>query len=162
MSSDKSQDLFQIIRLGITLDDVSDDILSKQINDNNEYGRNLLQEAIAHRQEAYALFLISKGIDVNHKDDNGATPLHYTAVYKLPIVAESILKHNGNPNLLDKHGNSPLWTAVFNARGEYKMVEILMNFNAEINIKNLYGKSPLDFASQIKDDTLINILTRKS
>lgn len=162
MSNGKSQDLFQIIRLGITLDDVSDNVLSEHINDSNEYGRNLLQEAIAHRQEAYALFLINKGINVNHRDENGATPLHYAAVYKLPLIAESILKHNGDPNLFDKHGNGPLWTAVFNARGEYKIVELLRDFNAEVNSKNLYGKSPLDFADQIKDNILINLLTKKN
>jgi ankyrin repeat protein len=60
--------------------------------------------------------------------------------------------------LRDEHGNTPLWTAVFNAKGDYVIVEQLIQASANPNSQNRHGRSPLDFARQIKDRDLISIL----
>jgi len=159
MTNAKNQDIFKIIRLGIALDDIDDNILKKHLLDLNEYKQTLLHVAIAHKQPNYALFLIEKGVNVNQQDYTGATALHFAAYYKMPTVALSILQHNGDPNATDENGNGPLWTATLNARGNYSVVEILRKFDANPDMRNIYGKSPLDIAKQIKDEKLVNVLT---
>ena len=83
------------------------------------------------------------------------TPLHYSAVLNQPEVARRILEHGGDPTITDIHGNAPLWYAVFNARGSYEVVDLLLARNANPNLKHKHGRSPLDFARQIGDETLI-------
>jgi ankyrin repeat protein len=60
--------------------------------------------------------------------------------------------------LEDIYGNQALWTAVFNAKGNYTVVEAFLKFKQDVEHKNKYGKSPLDFAKQITDQFLIKIL----
>ena len=41
-------------------------ILERNINYSNAYGRNLLQEAIVSCENTIAVDLVNKGIDINH------------------------------------------------------------------------------------------------
>lgn len=43
-------------------------ILERNINYSNAYGRNLLQKAIVSCENAIAIDLVNKGIDINHQD----------------------------------------------------------------------------------------------
>lgn len=43
-------------------------ILERNINYSNAYGRNLLQEAIVSCENTIAVDLVNKGIDINHQD----------------------------------------------------------------------------------------------
>ena len=54
--------------------------------------------------------------------------------------------------MLDTHGNNPLWTAVFNARGEYRIIDLIVNAKGDFNSENQYGKTPLSFAKQINGE----------
>lgn len=130
----------------------------------NDSGENLLHVAIAYSNTAAALELLRLGVDVNHQAVNGMTPLHYAAVQKNASVARGILDCGGNPAIVDIHGNSALWTAVFNARGEFSIVELLLNHGAGsvAHLKNKHGRSPRDFAAQIGDSTLIALLDARS
>ena len=149
--------LFQAVRRNDTNTFYSR-IDEEDINQIDENGQNLLHEAVAFNNNLLGKELIARNIDVNHKDVNFQTPLHYAANNKETALAELILNSGGNLNIEDKYGNQPLWTAVFNAKGDYEIVKLLMNFKPDVNHKNLHGKSPLDFAQQINDQALVNIL----
>lgn len=159
MSLVEPPDLFQLIRLGVALDDLDERTLLLHLQDLNEYGQTLLHEAISHHQGDYALFLLEKGINVEQADYQGATALHFAAYYRLADVTARILEHHGNPNAADEHGNTPLWTAVFSARGDYRVVQLLVDAGAGPTTKNRYDKSPMDFARQIKDEALQRVLS---
>ena len=131
------------------------------INTLTDGERNLLHVAIAYGRVDHARELIHRGIDVNAQDVNGETPLHYAAVHCVPETAQLILEHGGDVSLLDKHGNTPLWCAAFNARGSYETVNLLLQHGAMPTHKNMHGKSPLDFARQIEDKRLIDLLLRE-
>ena len=154
-------DLFSLIRLGVALDDLGEESLLRQLQDLNEYHRTLLHTAIAHKQAAYALFLLKKGINVHQADYEGATALHFAAYYRMTDVVTGILARHGNPNAKDKHGNTPLWTAVLNARGDYRVVQLLVDAGADPAAENKYGKTPMGIARQIKDEALQQVLSAK-
>jgi len=137
-------------------------ILSTSINILNEYDQNLLQEAIAFGETLIGMDLIKRGIDVNHKDRDGQTPLHYCGLYRNLEIAQAVLMASGNPNIQDIYGNNALWTSVFNARGNYAVVKLLVENGGDVASKNTSNRSPLDFAKQINEQELIDILSSKS
>jgi ankyrin repeat protein len=103
--------------------------------------------------------LLSRGINVNQRDKKGRTPLHYAAAHNRLSLAKEIINKGGDINIADVHGNNALWTAVFNARGNYELVELFVEKGGDSLTKNKYNRSPLDFANQINDKKLIELLT---
>lgn len=57
-------------------------ILERNINYSNAYGRNLLQEAIVYCENTIAVDLVNKGIDINHRDKKEMAPLDFAKQIK--------------------------------------------------------------------------------
>lgn len=151
------KDLFQSVRLNDK--DVYKDLIQQvDVNITNEYNQNLLHEAIAFNNTEIGIDLINRRIDVNHKDYEGFTPLHFAAYYYNFIIAEAIFKNGGNPNIKNKYNNNALWVATFNARGRYELVTLYRKNGGDPHAKNGIGKSAVDFARQIGDEILLSIL----
>jgi uncharacterized protein len=72
----------------------------------------LLRAAVAARNTKIGLELIRRGIDVNRRDREGATPLQYTGTYQMVELARAMLDAGGDPRPKDRFGNTPLWSAV--------------------------------------------------
>lgn len=112
--------------------------------------------------------MLLKGKDVN-KRDGGWTPLMYAAYYDYPEMAQVLIDNGANinaqfetkdkPASVDKkmifdpvvgiptyyrfNGFTPLhFGAFYNA---VKTVEVLMKNGADKNIKDLFGKIPMDY-----------------
>lgn len=128
------------------------------VNIVNEFKQSLLEEAIAFHQRDIVFDLLNRGINVNIQDYKGLTALHILGFYDDPIVAEMVLKRGGRLDLYDKYGNSPLWTAAFNANGHYETVELFLRYGADPLHKNKVGRSPLDIALRRGDKILIDLL----
>lgn len=94
-------------------------------------------------------WLLSKGADVNHQDRLGYSCLHYCAQERRMEIAKTLLENGANPNILDEHANSPLATALFNSRGEFELVRLLMLRGADPDQKNKYGRSANDLSMTI-------------
>ena len=156
----KEKNIFSVVRNGL-YDQYQESIKSVDVNCRNEYGQNLLQEAISSNRDDIAVDLVDRGIDVNHQDCQGLTPLHFCAQYLNIRVAVLLLNNKADVNATDTYGNNPLWTAVFNAGDDYRMVELLVRHGADALHKNNANRSPLDFARQIEDADMIKILLDK-
>jgi ankyrin repeat protein len=150
------EELFQTIRRGDTKELAA--FADVDLTLKNQSGQTFLQEAIASNQEELCLMLIQRGVPTNAQDATGQTALHFVALHKLHSVAEAILQAGGDLGLADSYGNTPLWTAVFHARGDYRIVEIFMRYRPDPMKKNHAGRSPLDFSRQIKDSHLEALL----
>jgi uncharacterized protein len=135
----------------------------KNINE-FEYDKTALHTACVSNAINAAEVLIKNGIDVNARDKiTGAVSLHYCAVYNYFELANLILKTGGKLNIADDYGNEPLWTAVFNVKGKIErlpIVELYLKHGADKNHKNNAGKSPLDFANQVKFAPLLEVLQK--
>lgn len=151
-------DIFQIVRhkeFGSYVDNIN----GIDVNIRDVDGQSLLHEAVAYGSNLIGHDLLKREIDLNHQDNNGQTALHYAAVHGNFILAKDIVEFGGDPNIKDKYGNNALWTAVFNAKGKYDIVELYVEAGGIADSKNKSNRSPLDFAMQIKDDRLVDILT---
>ncbi|RKT01032.1 ankyrin repeat domain-containing protein [Chryseobacterium defluvii] len=125
----------------------------------NEFEQNLLHMAITRNSTEVFDYLLYCDIDVNKLDKDGKTPLHYSTAYSNYDFTKKLLESTGiEKDIRDQYGNNPMWVAVFNSRGSYDVVKLLMEHKADAKSKNNSGRSALDFAKQIEDEELIEIL----
>jgi uncharacterized protein len=154
----ENTDIFTIAKFG-NLETFKEHFNIIQINGKSSHGSGLLHYAISGSRFDIASFLIDEGIDINITNDDGQTALHLICINQDLVIAKKLLKKDIDINLKDKFGNNAMWTAVFNCKGKnYEMVELFIKYNADIFNKNKAGRSPLDFARQVGNERLINIL----
>ena len=84
----------------------------------DEYGRNLLHEAAIRGELNSINEELSKGGSINAQDDNGWTALHFAAQGNHSAIVNELLRKGADANLVNTHGNGPLWVAVMIARGD--------------------------------------------
>ena len=120
------------------------------VNRKGEGDDTLLGIAAFNRDTNVVLFLVSKGADVNAKDDDGFTPLMQAMLMgndnkpAAPIV-EILVANGADPNAQDKQGNTPLILA--SERGVLEAAQALVAKGADINAKNNQGWTALKCTS---------------
>ena len=91
--------------------------------------------------------LMAKNVEINWKDTNAKTLLHYAAVVDRPEYIEMLIKRGISVNVRDRDGNTPLHDAARFARN-HKAASLLLQRGADINARNKEGNSPLMLAIQ--------------
>jgi ankyrin repeat protein len=105
--------------------------------------------------------------DLNLKNNSGRSPLHIAVKNNIYPVTEELIKNKADINLIDNDGNTPLHMAVLNInkykswKSYEKVIKLLIDNNASIDIKNKQGISCLGKAIYDKDDDLLKILENK-
>lgn len=103
-------------------------------------------------------WLINQGADLNHQDRNGYTGLHFCGQEQNVAIAQVLLESGADPNVKDQHGNSSLWTALFNARGHFELVKLLRDYGADPTSSNIHGRSPDDMAITIYEKQIDELI----
>jgi ankyrin repeat protein len=115
----------------------------------DEYGRTPLHYAAAEGDVRKAREILHNGADPNAQDDNGWSPLHFAAQAQSVAVATLLLAAGANLELRDSFGNTALWRAVFNYRGNGETVTLLLSSHADPCAPNDSGVSPVALARRI-------------
>ena len=105
--------------------------------------------------------------DVNVKDKNGLTPLHWTfkKIYTLNFAFKSIevikllIEHGANLNAQDNNGNTPLYDACW--YGYLEIVQSLLNRGADVTMETAKGITPLEIAAERNHKEVVWFLTRQ-
>ncbi len=108
-------------------------------------GRTALFNAVIEYKLDFIYWLVDSGADINTQERTGYSVLHIAGQNIQVDLANYFLKKGTNPNLQDIHGNTALWTAIFNAQlptDEQGVVKLLLKFGADPDIVNKYGKTP--------------------
>ena len=108
-------------------------------------GRTALINAVIENKPDFICWLVDNGANINAQDRVGYSVLHFAGQNILTELAKYFLEIGTNPNLQDIHGNTALWTAIFNAKlptDEQAVVKLLLKFGADPNIINKHGKTP--------------------
>lgn len=106
-------------------------------------------------QRNIAVFLISKGMDVNVLGYKDKTPLHMVGCKK---ICELLLSKGADIEAKDKTGRTPLFYASSNNKKE--VCELLLSKGADVNAKNNSGRTPLSEALKIANKEIIDLLKK--
>jgi len=129
-----------------------------ELTDTNR--RTPLFHAVLAGRESLIQKLIAKGASPSHRDFERRSPLHF-AVQERGIAAAKLLLEAGAPvDAKDKDGNTPLWGAVMQFRGFKEMIDLLIDFGASPDSRNIYDKSPRDLALSMKTGEVVSWLDR--
>tara|TARA_R110002073_G_scaffold21524_7_gene75837 strand:+ start:10136 stop:10612 length:477 start_codon:yes stop_codon:yes gene_type:complete len=135
--------------------------LGADINERDQFGSAPLHYALSESSYEVAIFLLDHNADVGCRDGDGKTPLHYTIEYNhLDLAAKIVERDSSTINVPDNDGNTPLWTAIFNAGTDFQFVELLLRKGASTTVKNNFGRSPFDLAEKLGDAQLIELVSK--
>ena len=104
---------------------------------------DLLAEMWGHKDSA--AWLLANGADVNAKDRDGNTPLHWAARSESTDGAKLLLARGALVDARNSFGDTPLLNAVYFGRKD--VVELLLANKADINAVDRGGLSPLGMAT---------------
>ena len=89
--------------------------------------------------------LLDSGADVNAKDENDMTALHWTAEKGHEVVVYLLISEGADVNAKDENDMTALhWTA---HKGHWEIAELLIAKGADVNGKNENGWTPLHWAA---------------
>ncbi|MHC9538070.1 MAG: ankyrin repeat domain-containing protein [Vulcanimicrobiota bacterium] len=108
----------------------------------SQKGNTLLHVAVKKRDDDMIRLLIRKGADVNAKNMNGNTALHYAADTGTAMI---LIKSGAHIDAKNKRGDTLLHKSAYN--GMEDMVRVLLLNGADSNAVNDKGMTPLHSAS---------------
>ena len=113
------------------------------------YGRTALLWSSVFENQSLASWLIENGANLDAQDRTGYTALHICGRHRNTSFVTLLLESGADPNIKDEHGNPPIWTAIFEAKGYFDIIRLLRNHGAIHDEKNIHRRSPDDMARQI-------------
>jgi len=106
------------------------------------------------------IFLIRHGADVNAKNMKGQTPLHLAAANGIFAWSSCLVQNGADVNARDNQGNTPLHMAS-KWGGRSRIVELLLDHGAELNLKGELYTTPLRLAILSGDEKTIRLLKER-
>jgi len=94
-------------------------------------------------------WLIDNGADLNHKDKNGYSALHFAGQEKRLECAKILLDKGADLEVTDRHGNTPLWTTIFSSKDDLGLVKFYVQKGANIDHVNKHQSTPREIAKGI-------------
>jgi ankyrin repeat protein len=105
--------------------------------------------------------LLRRGANPNEPSPPGVFPLIQAMGYQTdPKIAELLIKHGADVNVRtpkNEHGQTNGWSPIFYAiyRKRADLVSVLLKHHAKVTFRDVQGKSPLDWAKEVKDPRMI-------
>ncbi len=86
----------------------------------------------------------SVGADVNARDKEGETPMHYAAMSGTPDNIAALVSAGADVEARNEDGTTPLYTAAMS--GAPENIAALLEAGASGSVKDDDGKTPFDYA----------------
>lgn len=128
----------------------------------DKYDKNNLLIAYAgygydHKYQPEKLidFLLSCGIDVNQKRNKRGSEfsaIHNAVSNENYEIVHHLIRKGATIDIQEVNGNTPLWIAVMNYRGQpklLKIIELLVSKGASLDFKNFHDRSVRDIINTI-------------
>ncbi|XP_061193926.1 uncharacterized protein LOC133202172 [Saccostrea echinata] len=125
-------------------------------NDDEHFKEAGMDTNEGERRNATIICLLNNGADINHCNNDGASPLYIACENGHGTTVQLLLNKGADINLCNNNGASPLYMACQN--GHDSTVQLLLNSGAEINLCNKDAVSPLLIACQNGHDSTVQML----
>jgi|GEM_PF-5580903 len=94
---------------------------------------------------------LEDGIDVNDRSGEYRYPIHKAVLLKDINIVKLFLDYSADINIQEPlQGNTPINLAIFNK--DFKMVNFLKENGANLEIKNSWGMTSLEYATYLKNN----------
>ncbi len=101
--------------------------------------------------------ILSHNVNLKVLDEAGFSCVMYAIRHNRPEMLDTLLYHGAPKNVQDKiDGMTALMMAVY--EGKYELVQIIMNYNPNLTLKDNYGLTALDIAKEYKHETIKELL----
>lgn len=105
-----------------------------------------LADAAMQRDSGTVTRLLAEGFEVNARQNDGATALHWAAYHGDVDMARLLLQAGADPAAANRNGSTPMWLAA--NQGDAAMIAILLTAGADANEVLPLGRRPLMLASR--------------
>ena len=117
--------------------------------------------AISNNTNALVLFKEKYLFDINAKDAQLKTPLHYSIEKNNYETLNILINYEGiDVNPIDKDGNTPIHYAIFNNHS--RSIKKLIQYHAKLNIRNKNRRTALELGLNSINNNIRNIFTKKT
>jgi len=99
---------------------------------------------------------LSEVTDINHRYDNGMTPLSLAAFRNTTEVVIEIIKHGAYIDLQSDNGMTPLMFAAIN--NQFEVASVLINAGAKVNHRSVNNMTPIFYSTFNEDYDVARIL----
>jgi hypothetical protein len=125
---------------------------------NGELDKKLL-EAVRRGNAYKVIEFLREGANVNTRDEDGLTPLHYAASRGYVEVARLLLENGADVNAKNEHGITPLHFAA--SEGHADVARLLLERGADANARDEDGLTPLHNAAANGHLDVVKLLLEK-
>jgi ankyrin repeat protein len=115
-----------------------------------------LFDAVRNDDRAAVAALLNGRIDVNAREEDGATALAWAAMRSNIEIATLLLNRGANPNLTNEQGIGPLYLAITN--GSAGLAKLLLEKGADPNIAREDGETALMTATHLGQIDVMKLL----
>ena len=115
-----------------------------------------LFDAVRNDDRAAVAALLNGSIDVNAREEDGATALAWAAMRSNIEIATLLLNRGANPNLTNEQGIGPLYLAITN--GSAGLAKLLLEKGADPNIAREDGETVLMTATHLGQIDVMKLL----
>jgi len=118
-----------------------------QVNAMDQDGHTALMFAAFNGHSEIVLALLERGAGVSRRDLMGRTALLYASTGPFPETVKILLDNGAEPNIIDSDEHfTPLMHAA--AEGNLDVVKILLEYKADLSLKDVDGDDAESFARQ--------------
>jgi Ankyrin repeats (many copies)/Ankyrin repeats (3 copies)/Ankyrin repeat len=115
----------------------------EHVNAKNNYDDTAMHAAARGNADIVSL-LLEHDADVDSRDVDDATPLHWASFHGTLLVGQCLLDHGADPNAREKYGFTPLFHAA--RQGHVEFAQMLFERGAAIDARDKYGRTSLHTA----------------
>jgi ankyrin repeat protein len=130
------------------------------INFKDESGWTALHHACDEGNLKIVDILINTNADINCKTNNKKTPLHLTTAHGYFDISKLLVENGCVINSVDDEKNTPIH--ICSSTGHLELLKYLLDRFPLADLKNIYGKKPIDLAKKDDIKNLLNEYLKKN
>jgi len=107
-------------------------------------------------------FLIGRGLDVNDRNFNGATPLHFAVEHKSIDIIKALISYGANVRAETHCGSTMLHSLCGRSKDSHlSIAKLLLKGGADLNSCHIDGATPLHYACWMRNKALAEYFIKR-